>query len=135
MVIPKGVTTIGNNAFRGCTSLDYAVIPRAVENIGNNVFVTSAQNPTHLGAILIVKNNSAAHRYALTNNFDFLILGDVVYDNVIDEQDSAALLKKISGINVAESGLGYFEAIVEDANMDGNTDILDAIEIQNDIDA
>ena len=38
VVIPKGVTSIGDGAFRGCTSLTSVVIPESVMSIGNHAF-------------------------------------------------------------------------------------------------
>lgn len=38
IIIPNGVTSIGNNAFTGCTSLSSIDIPNSVTSIGNNVF-------------------------------------------------------------------------------------------------
>ena len=38
LVIPNGVTSIGNNAFYGCSSLTSVEIPNSVTSIGNNAF-------------------------------------------------------------------------------------------------
>ena len=38
LVIPNGVTSIGNNAFLGCSGLESVTIPNFVTNIGNSAF-------------------------------------------------------------------------------------------------
>jgi hypothetical protein len=38
ITIPNSVTSIGNNAFRGCTGLTSITIPNSVTSIGNNAF-------------------------------------------------------------------------------------------------
>ena len=38
MVIPEGVTRIGDNAFNGCDSLTFINIPRSVTRIGDKAF-------------------------------------------------------------------------------------------------
>ena len=38
VTIPDSVTSIGNNAFQGCTGLTSVIIPDSVENIGSNAF-------------------------------------------------------------------------------------------------
>ena len=40
--IPNGVTSIGNNAFSGCTSLVSITIPGSMTSIGNNAFMQCA---------------------------------------------------------------------------------------------
>ena len=53
LVIPEGVTSIGNNAFSGCDSLNSVLLPYSLTNIGeftfygcNNVTFVMALNPT-----------------------------------------------------------------------------------------
>jgi len=42
IIIPNGVTGIGNNAFNGCASLTKVTIPNSVTGIGNNAFKNCA---------------------------------------------------------------------------------------------
>jgi hypothetical protein len=44
VVIPSGVTSIGNYAFRDCTSLISVVIPAGVTRIGNSAWLMNYQN-------------------------------------------------------------------------------------------
>ena len=103
-----------------------------MENIGNNVFVTGGQNPTHLPAMLIVKKNSAAERFASNNSFDHLIIGDMNLSMTVDDSDVKWLLRKASGLSVAATDLAEFENVIADTNMDGAFDVRDAIEAESD---
>ena len=38
VIIPEGVTEIGDNAFKGCTSLESITIPKGVTSIGESAF-------------------------------------------------------------------------------------------------
>jgi len=38
VIIPSGVLSIGNNAFRGCTKLTNVTIPTSVESVGGYAF-------------------------------------------------------------------------------------------------
>ncbi|GHV74678.1 hypothetical protein AGMMS49940_19800 [Spirochaetia bacterium] len=63
--IPVGVTSIGNNAFHGCTGLTSVSIPASVTNIGGSSF----SGCTGLASILVDTNNNhyASHNGVLLN--------------------------------------------------------------------
>ena len=68
LVIPDGITSIGNNAFQNCTGLTSVTIPNSVETISNNAF----QNCTGLTSVTIsngvetISNNAFRNCTGLT---------------------------------------------------------------------
>ncbi len=72
--IPASVTVIKNGAFRNCTALKTIKIPATVTTINNNAFVNVTDS-----VVLEVKENSAAHKYALQKQMNFRIGEDVYY--------------------------------------------------------
>ena len=61
--IPSGVTSIGEHAFRGCTSLESVTIPSGVQTIGNSAFF----NCTSLASVEIPDSVTAIGNKAFHN--------------------------------------------------------------------
>lgn len=67
LVIPEGVTSIGDYAFRACTGLTSVTIPSSVTSIGNNVFY-DCYNVTNLN--VIVSDIAAFSNNIVVSRFD-----------------------------------------------------------------
>ena len=63
ITIPKGVTTIGDSAFSGCSSLTSITIPKGVTTIGDSAF----SGCSSLTRITIPEGVTSIGRYAFTN--------------------------------------------------------------------
>ena len=63
-VVPKGVTSIGENAFCGCSSLKLLEIPASVTNIGDNAFEDCSS------LVLHAPSGSYAELYAQINGIE-----------------------------------------------------------------
>jgi hypothetical protein len=60
--LPDGLTSIGNNAFFGCTSLTSVTIPDSVTSIGNNAF----RGCTSLSSVTIPDSVTSIENYAFS---------------------------------------------------------------------
>lgn len=69
VTVHEGVTSIGASAFSGCASLRVVALPESVTQLGDNAFSGCPQ------AVLLVPENSAAHRYALEHGLTFALTG------------------------------------------------------------
>jgi len=98
VVIPYGITVLGYQVFSGCSSLTEIVIPESVNWIKSGAFsacwnleritipdsvvvidelALSSHRPEGCKKTVIrCRENSAAHRYALKNDYDFELIGE-----------------------------------------------------------
>ena len=69
LVIPDGVTSIGNSAFRKCTSLTSVTIPNSVTSIGNSAFedCTSLTSVTIPNSVTSIGNSAFRKCTSLTS--------------------------------------------------------------------
>jgi len=101
-----GLTTIGANAFKNCSSLDEFIIPNTLEDLANDAFAGCS-----LLKKITIDNNNEDIMYTLWLNLSFetLIFGDSV-TTIADEMFSFANIKNLEiGRNVQE--IGWFALI------------------------
>lgn len=60
LVIPDGVTNIGNSAFKNCSNLTSVIIPEGVTNIGNSAFIYCSS----LASVIIPEGVTSIEKYA-----------------------------------------------------------------------
>lgn len=70
VVIPKGVTSIGDRAFDGCESLTSITIPKSVTSIGKDAFEDVSDNFK-----IICSKGTVAEQYAIDYGIDYEIMG------------------------------------------------------------
>ena len=63
LVLPNGLEKIGDYAFDRCVNIKKITVPQTVKTIGKEAF--------HTNTILVVKKNTAAHKWAVENNRDY----------------------------------------------------------------
>ena len=68
IVLPDGLLRIDWAAFYGCSSLKEITIPESVSYIGSNIL---GECPSDV--VIICKENSTAHQYAVENNISFVL--------------------------------------------------------------
>jgi hypothetical protein len=68
LVIPAGVTRIGDGVFSGCTELTSISIPASVTYIGNEAFADTSITSITIGANVTLYKDEG--RYAFANGFD-----------------------------------------------------------------
>ena len=123
--IPDYVTAIGSYAFANCPSLTYLEIGKCVTNIADAAFY----NDTNL--TLSVWYDTAAYRYALNENINYILLdgaklGDANGDGSVNINDVTMIQRHLAELETLE-GI-YLHAA--DANQDGTVDIADATTLQ-----
>lgn len=137
--MPNTLTSIGSEAFFGCIKLD-TQIPPGVTSIGKDAIGMEADSHSQgsvavQGFLIKGSTGSAAEKYALENNIDFIDLssflsGDVNGDETVDSSDAADVL--IEYAKIATGAPPQFtkkQNITGDMNCDGVIDSSDAAQI------
>ena len=131
-VIPNDVTTVGEDAFFGCTSLASVTIPDSVTSIGFEAFGYLNYDSKAEGFTIYGKPGSEAEAYANENGFIFIsdeytvTIGDVNGDSKVDITD-ATLVQQFAAELIE---LDENQKKAADTNKDGKVDIDDATLIQ-----
>ena len=132
VTIPDSVTSIGDFAFCGCTSLASVTIPDSVTSIGFEAFGYLNYGSKAEGFTIYGKPGSEAEAYANENGFIFIsdeytvTTGDVNGDSKVDITD-ATLVQQFAAELIE---LDENQKKAADTNKDGKVDIDDATLIQ-----
>ena len=133
VTIPDSVTSIGDFAFCGCTSLASVTIPDSVTSIGFEAFGYLNYDSKAEGFTIYGKPGSEAEAYANENGFTFIpcddysvTTGDVNGDSKVDITD-ATLVQQFAAELIE---LDENQKKAADTNKDGKVDIDDATLIQ-----
>ena len=132
VTIPDSVTSIGDFAFCGCTSLASVTIPDSVTSIGFEAFGYLNYGSKAEGFTIYGKPGSEAEAYANENGFIFIsdeytvTTGDVNGDSKVDITD-ATLVQHFAAELIE---LDENQKKAADTNKDGKVDIDDATLIQ-----
>ena len=123
--LPNYITTIGSYAFANCPNLTYLEIDKRVTNIADAGFY----NDPNL--CLGVWYDSAAYRYAINENINYILLdgaklGDASGDGIVNINDVTVIQRYLAELETLDGV--YLHAA--DANQDGTVDIADATIIQ-----
>lgn len=143
MILPNNKIEIKNRAFYNCHNLLNITIPENVVEIGEACFGYNGEKfhdsdvdyheEKIEGVIIKGYSGTVAETYALTNEFEFIslgdksvLLGDVNGDQKITISDATAIQKHLA--NLTE--LNDEQLINADTNRDGKISISDATQIQ-----
>ena len=132
VTIPDSVTSIGNEAFHGCTGLTSVIIPDSVTSIGNRSFGYVGNFEDKIDGFTIYGvPGSAAEQYANDNGFTFIewedaMIGDVTGDGNITISDVTAIQRHVAELEL----LTEEQLSAADTNGDGEINIADATHLQ-----
>lgn len=139
ITIPANVTSIGFRAFYGCTKISSVTIPKSVTYIGSQAFGRYSYVDDYDESIekidgfsIIGYTNSAAHKYAKENGFEFIpldddiILGDADGDGEMNVKDATHIQMYLASYISADE----IDLSVCDVDGDGEINVKDATRIQ-----
>lgn len=138
--ISDTVTTIDDYAFSGCRQLTSVTIPATVTSIGKEAFgytAATADTPSSKikGFTIYGYKNSAAEKYALENDFEFIELappapdyefGDIDRDGNLSILDATAIQLYIARLFDFDEE----QKLIADFTQEGSVDVMDATGIQ-----
>ena len=96
--LPEGVTTIGEEAFRGCTALASVSVPNSLESVGDDAFLNTPFFNNQTGVVYLGK---IAYRYAGTMPSNTVI--DIREGTTAIAQSAFKFNANLVGINIPSS--------------------------------
>lgn len=132
--ITEGITSIGDNAFKGCSELSVVDIPSSVVSIGNGAFegCDKVQQVYYEGdnaswnLITIAENNNILNTVSIEYLGEKYLLGDADRDGSILIVDATYIQRHLVSIPIPFK----FSEKISDADEDGIISIMDATYIQ-----
>ena len=97
VTIPTSVISIGKEAFYACYNLSKAIIPKSVETIGEHAIGYADHHKNEL--TIYVEKNSAAKKYAIDNNFNYIEVNEMV------DEDTKIEVKTYDDVELKVSAL------------------------------
>lgn len=132
--ITEGITSIGDNAFKGCSELSVVDIPSSVVSIGNSAFegcdkvqqVYFEGDNASWNLITIADNNNILNTVSIDYLGEKYLLGDTDRDGLISIIDATYIQRHLASIPIPFE----FNERISDADEDGVISIMDATYIQ-----